>query len=766
MNLEKYLKDNTIFIIPNNIKYNFIKYVNSFNTLFSIKIYTIDDIKKHLLFDYDEQAIYYLINKYNFSFNVAREYLTNMYYLFDDKYNNKKLDKLNKLKKELSDNNLLIEDKFFLNSVKNKNVIIYGFDYLKKYDLKLIDILKNETTVDIINKFNNNYNHDVLEFNNLNNELEFVVNDIINKKLDINHVYLANVNDDNEETIKRIFNNYHLNINFNCDTTLFDIKEANDYLNDFNLNNIKDEDIKNTVINVLNKYYFIEDKKMIKDILINEFKLTKLKTKKFKKAINTIDLKDNIFTDEDYIYLINFNNEYIPSYFKDEDYINDNEKPDYLEKTFEKNNIEALSWTNIIKNIKNLTITYSNGNLKESLNPSALISDNNYNVIKMNYTLSSYSNKSNLYNLGLILDDFIKFNTNNSEMNKLVNTYPKTNYLTYDNKYKKINLIKKDFRLSYTKMNTYYECPFKYYCDNILKLTPYENTFDEWLGSLCHYILSKMYNNDFDYDNVKDGFIKEKPFELTKQNILYMNKVLNDLKDAINYNKKQMNLSCYKDVECEKEIDINIEGVLFNGIIDKIMKYKNNIVLIDYKTGNPDIDLRLNNYGLKLQLPTYIFLLKSVYPSSNIVGIYLQHIVKPTIEYEFGKSETDAYENSLKLNGYTLGDESLISEFDKTYEKSDFIKGMKMTKNGFDRYTKLLTKDEFLALEKLTEKKIKECINSIKNAEFNINPKIKGYDNLSCQYCKYKSICYTTPKDNTLVTPDNDLTFLGGDNND
>ena len=196
------------------------------------------------------------------------------------------------------------------------------------------------------------------------------------------------------------------------------------------------------------------------------------------------------------------------------------------------------------------------------------------------------------------------------------------------------------------------------------------------------------------------------------------------------------------------------------------MKFDNNIVLVDYKTGTPDIDLRLCNYGLNLQLPTYIYLIKSIYPSSNIVGIYLEHIVKPMQNNEFGKNDTNNFENSLKLAGYTLGDENKIIDFDPTYENSDFIKGMKMTANGFSNYTKVLTNNEFMNLEKLTISKINECINNIKNANFKIEPKIKGTENISCQFCPYKSICFVTLNDEKIIYQDKELGFLGGDNND
>ena len=91
---------------------------------------------------------------------------------------------------------------------------------------------------------------------------------------------------------------------------------------------------------------------------------------------------------------------------------------------------------------------------------------------------------------------------------------------------------------------------------------------------------------------------------------------------------------------------------------------------------------------------------------------------------------------------------------------------MKITSNGFARTAKLLNKDNFEKLKDITEEKIKECIKEISQGNFQIKPKINGFKNLSCAFCPYKSICYVKEDDKEFVTLDNDLTFLGGENND
>ena len=75
------------------------------------------------------------------------------------------------------------------------------------------------------------------------------------------------------------------------------------------------------------------------------------------------------------------------------------------------------------------------------------------------------------------------------------------------------------------------------------------------------------------------------------------------------------------------------------------------------------------------------------------------------------------------------------------------IKSMKTTNTGFSRFAKLLSEEEFNQLEKLVEDKIKECINNIKSASFDIKPIIINGKNKSCTYCNYASVCHHTEKD-------------------
>ena len=79
---------------------------------------------------------------------------------------------------------------------------------------------------------------------------------------------------------------------------------------------------------------------------------------------------------------------------------------------------------------------------------------------------------------------------------------------------------------------------------------------------------------------------------------------------------------------------------------------------------------------------------------------------------------------------------------------------------------KILDDTKIDALIKITEEKIKESIQNISNANFDINPKRIGLDNLGCAYCKYKDICFKTEKNIVNLKEYKNMDFLGGETND
>ncbi|NCC71195.1 hypothetical protein EOM09_06445, partial [bacterium] len=325
--------------------------------------------------------------------------------------------------------------------------------------------------------------------------------------------------------------------------------------------------------------------------------------------------------------------------------------------------------------------------------------------------------------------------------------------------------LKNKLYLSYSSLDTYNKCGFRFYLSNILKLDIYEETFGAYIGSLFHYVLQKCLDSDSPIENEIQNFIKEAGKPLNNKEQFYVNKLKKELYKLVEFLKEQKNDTELTDFMFEKKIKIeksNKLDIYFSGIIDKIM-YKeldDKIImsLIDYKTYKLETDLRLMKYGLNMQLPIYLLLSKEL---SNKKILYSGFYTEQILNNSINKAETDLY----KLNGYSNCDKEIIGMFDKTYEESKYISGLKVKKDGdFYASSKVLNNNEIENIISYAETKVDETIENILEATFDINPKYTT-KNISCEFCNFKDICYMKEKDIENIKAETNLDFIGGDIN-
>ena len=341
------ISNNILLIIPNNIKSKIIKKISNENILLNIKIMSIEEFRNKFYFDISEKAIYYLMNKYGYKYGIAKEYLNNLYYINEDNYNHEKLEFLTKLKRELIENNLLIIDELFINYIKNYRVIVYGYDYINKLQHKMFNEVKKYTEVQIVKKEQAKTKElTVYEFKTLEEEVSFVAQkiiDLIKDGANINNIFISNINNEEKEVIKRIFMFYNIPINLTSNETIYSTIIGTEFLDTLKetknilktINQIQEKYVSNTnenslifnkIVNICNKYNFEELDNTIINCIEEELKNTNTNKTNFSNAVNVIELKNNIFDENDYIFLIGFNQGVIPMLYKDEEYLNNNIK--------------------------------------------------------------------------------------------------------------------------------------------------------------------------------------------------------------------------------------------------------------------------------------------------------------------------------------------------------------------------------------------------------------------------------------------------------
>ena len=786
------IKNNSIVIVPSDLKNSLIKEISSSNKLLDIKFISREEFIERSTFSYDEDAILFLMDKYKYDSNVCKVLLDNMRYVDSSDYSSNKLNKLFLLQKELISLNLLKRDPFFFQYLSSKNIYIYGYlvidNLFKKYlNLYSYEVIKIEEK-NILNRV-------VYEALTLEEEVDFVFNrigDLLNSGVSINNIKIVNYSDKYTNVFNKLSNFYNIPIE-DMGYSIYSTDIVREYLDKlietksfgetvlYIKNKYNDEDslrIVNKLISVSNKYNIYDyNFDSIYSLVKSDLKNTKIILNDLVNKVCFSSMNSFIYNDCDHIFLIGFNQNELPKLYKDEDYIGDEDK--YLvdmETTSLKNKLEKEKVMYFINNTNNLTISYSLKHLSNKYYPSNLIMENDFKVEKVSLSNNNYSSIYSKLKLTKYLDDFIKYGTVSDNLSSYYSNFD-VNYLDYNNKFTGINKdqlyskLNNKLLLSYSSINTYNKCAFRYYLDNILKINKYEESFSIKVGNLFHELLSKCFDDDFDLDKEWDLFLEKTEFNIKekvllvklKEELLLIIKCVKNLHNETYLTNRKLEEKIY--IDKSRDIDIS-----FMGIIDKCMyRDKNNddlVAIVDYKTGNPDINLCNVVYGIDMQLPIYWYLVKKGgwFNNPKFVGFYLQKILHGELKRDKSRDYESCKLDNLKLVGYSTDNKERLERFDSTYENSTFIKSMKVKADGeFYHYTKVLSDEVLDMLVEYIDKVIEEDITNILDCNFNINPKQIGLDLVGCEFCKYKDVCFMKNEDVVKKEKYDDLSFLGGD---
>lgn len=771
MILDQFINEDILLVTPNFLKLQFLKENKS---LRQIKYMTLEEYKNHYYFSWDNKALDYLMSTYNYHLDFCKIILNNLYFIDDSKtYYDTKLNLLKDIKTDLKDKKLLKYDSIFKSFIKNKKIIVYGYETLEKYEEEMF----NNATIIKLEKKDTLKN--VIACKSLEDELIYICEEILKlykNNIPLSKIYIGNVQKDYLYLIYKIFSYYKIPINIDMQETIYGTNIVKEYLASGKLPGFVNPVVQK-LISICSSLVELEDSKNYQKLLIDSLRNTKLNAPKYTEAVQTLD-KLEIIPDDCYLFVLGFNQDILPKTYKDEDYISDRLKKDVSLYTTKEKNIREREWTiKLISNIKNCTLLYHERTNFQEFLPSSLISDLGYNVVAYSRNITN----SDIYNrlkLGAELDIYYKYKEKSSSLIPLISHYD-IPYNTYDNKFtyfnkeKLYNFIDHKLRVSYTSLNSYNLCPFQYYINYILKIDPFSKNFSTEIGNLFHYIFSIMDNEHFNFEREWNKYIEK--LELSVSERFFLDKLKTNLENDITLIKDQDVLTRYKNKLYEKEINILLDKTIktvFTGKIDKIMYQQTNdfteLSIIDYKTGSLHSDFSLMKYGLNMQLPIYLYLIdqSKLFGNPLYSGVYLQKVLYKRSKFDASKDLKRQMADDLKLVGYSTDNTERLSNFDKTYENSELIKGMKLNKDGSFYYrSKILSDQDFTNLINYTKKTISDTTDQILEANFKIEPKVIEQKNLSCAYCKYQDLCFKTNKDLKYLKKVDNLDFLGGDDN-
>ena len=536
-------------------------------------------------------------------------------------------------------------------------------------------------------------------------------------------------------------------------------------------------------LEVINDY--LNDYTNINEIvgLLNAFDLTSKKKNILNNAVTISNLKDAVYENKKYVYLLgasqnNLNSEYKPASLINYDDIDENNLISLIDN-YNNQNYYLLS--KLLDN-KDVTITYhklgtdlrlnEESNYIKALNKKNINIDKGYNV---NILKKEYAKKlldSKVYEEKLF--DRINLSHKHNLDKKISNESAKKLYG---------DIISS----SPSSIEAYAKCPFYHFCMYALRLNVKEKyTFDNRaLGTFVHYVLEQIIKNDLDditKDNV-DCYVNkysknylENNHKIVNEETLYVLKVVSkSTKEVVKNILSEMDITKFKPVYTElkigdneviKPVEIKLDNATFklNGVIDRVDAYEDNnnyyYRIIDYKTGKKDFKLEEVIVGLNLQMLLYLLAIKdnkNILTSKNIVAsslLYYPALLKEGREDRFISDKKKTVKDRLKMNG--LVDKDTLDLYGDNVK--DYVK---VTKESLCDSNELN-----LIFDNVRETLIK-ISNDMLSGNIKVDP-IKDID--SCKYCKFSSICTFDDKNDKkkrLKSYKNSevISMLEGDNN-
>lgn len=754
--------DNSIYIVPNNLKMKLLELLSIDNNIYNITFITLEELEKHYFFDIKEEALLYLLDKTKENIDVLKLMLKNLYKIdLTKEYKNTKLNNLKNLYYDLENNNYLIFDKGYKEYLLSKNIYILGYYNLEPYQKDMLNII-NTNYLEITSNLSINK---VYKYHSMKDEIigtALKIRELNNRGINYNKIFLAGIDNSYNFLLKTIFKMFDIPLYLKSTNKLTSLINVKEFLKDKDINHIKDINIKTKIIRIISDLSYAKNSKyydiLLKDKLENTY-IDNIELIESVKILNEALDIPYLISDDEYLFILGFNQNYLPKIYKDEDYLSDTLKSNCnLNTSTIKNKLSKENLIKVLGTIKNITVSYKLTSLTSEYVKSSLLNELNVKEIdSLDYNYN-YSKEFNNHRLSIILDNYYKYHEKDKDFNFLTTNINTSIYASFDHKFKGINRKIIPYSLSYSHIDDLAKCPFKYYLKYILKLDSFDSNFNTKIGNIFHSVLKDSYNNNFSFDISFNKALKDNPLEKDEQ--VLFKRLEKELKEIIDYNKEIEKRSFLTSFYGEKKLEIPLNNhVTLKGFIDKILfkefHDKTYYAIFDYKTGSATLNLDYLIEGLYLQLPLYIYLINksNLFKSPTFVGFFYQYLLQ---NY---KDKEEQLKN-LKLVGYTTDDKVILSYLDEDYETNSFVKGLSLKKDGeLSTRSKVLQDSEVEDIMNSINKALDKALNIIDNNLFDIAPKIINNKNISCEFCPFKEVCFVSASDYIYITKEE------GDNN-
>lgn len=342
-------------------------------------------------------------------------------------------------------------------------------------------------------------------------------------------------------------------------------------------------------------------------------------------------------------------------------------------------------------------------------------------------------------------------------------------------------LFGKSMFVSASRCETYYKCPFEYFCKYGLNAKPRKvaELDSAQSGTVIHYVLERILadNTKDELSSLTDAQIKEKINDIMngyltdslggaenkpKRFVYLYSRLLSTLFEVVKRIIEELKVSDFTPSDFELSIDKDGEispyvvplpngGTLYiRGSVDRVDTMQKDgetyVRVIDYKSGGKKFMLSDIFFGLNMQMMIYLFAIRQNGESKygNIVPAGVLYMPAKQGSESLGRnaSQEEILSEKLKssrLNGVVLYNENVIRGMDRTLSKY-YINVEPDNKNGGFKGD-LMTLEELGKLQKKVNEELVEMAECLQNGIIPVLPADGGNYKTTCEYCDYSQVC-------------------------
>lgn len=750
-----------VIIAPINMHLGILKNIRKEDPFINCKIFSKEQLIKDFFGTVTQGGDIEVLKNFDLTYEMVLEILSDITY-----FNNKKdgkFDIYDKIYRFLEEHKLISKNNLFKQFFSRKEIDVYGYNE----NDRILNYVLNETgcNVKYYNPSINIKNKSVNNFKYVSDECLYVLNSIaalIDQGVSHDDIYIYNASEIHKYYLDKYSESFNIKINNLHSQTYFlsgictifikkydeirDINEALKFVED----TVKDDVILDDFIELIkeNIHLSLPYEKQ-KDLLLNKFKSEEIKKDKYKPAIKLIN--GPIYNENAHIFVMDFSLGAAPKIYKDNAYLSDIEKAGtYIYTSKEKNQnsrFELLYFLSLESNFY-----FSRSDIVDNTNsyPTSFINEFGFSI---NYEPKIYTYYSpRLLDISYVkaLDLYNSYLEKSEEYIGLAQL-SEIKYKVYDNQFNGVSAIEKDdvLSLSYSSINDFCSCPFKYYLNRVLKVSNIEETFSLKIGNIAHKVFEKECDKDFGFLSTFDDVVKG--FSFNPMETLLINNLKENIRLAVESSLKHIKeFSSNPTVYFEEEIKFKLdEHTIFTGKIDKIVSVDNRYYyVVDYKSGSTTFSDKYLHLGKGTQLIVYTILTDHFEALDNmqIAGFYYNNIIPSELALK-QIDEEDITPTYLKLKGKTLDEKDVISRIDTSFINSNaasFIHGIKLNTDGsFSKATSsLISREGIEEYKQIVKEVITNVVISIRNNDFKIEPKCYSSNDNACNYCEHRDICF------------------------